>query len=197
MTMRTTGSTGLPHLRPRLPRDTGFPQVDAENDFLRMRRRHVLAQLARWLRLLPAGSGRLLALDEVLTAPGPRAQRRLGLRPIPLDQIVGTVDSRRDFDRWFRPTSDRVRFRWERLALAQRRGVALPPIEVYCVRGQYFVLDGHHRVSVAYAAGQAVIEAYVTEIVTAVPAGCRPARDAAGASPDGTSCGAAALTAPR
>ena len=43
----------------------------------------------------------------------------------------GTVDSRHDFDRHFRPTTNRVRSRWEQLALAQRRGAAIPPIEVY------------------------------------------------------------------
>ena len=49
-----------------------------------------------------------------------RGERQLGLRTIRLDTIVGTVDSRRDFDRHFRPTSNRVRSRWEELALAAR-----------------------------------------------------------------------------
>jgi hypothetical protein len=80
------------------------------------------------------------------------------------------VDSTRDFDRRFRPTSNRVRERWERLALAQRRGESIPPIDVYQVGELYFVVDGHHRVSIALAMGQKVIDAYVTEIQTAVPA---------------------------
>jgi len=33
--------------------DTGFPQADAENDFLRLRRRQVLSRLAAWLRREP------------------------------------------------------------------------------------------------------------------------------------------------
>ena len=68
----------------------------------------------------------------------------------------------RDFDRKFRPTSNRVRQRWERLDLAQRRGVYLPPIDVYRVGDLHFVMDGHHRVSVAVATGQKTIEARVT-----------------------------------
>jgi hypothetical protein len=64
-----------------------------------------------------------------------RVERQLGLQSIRLDAIVGTVDSRRDFDRHFRPTSNRVRSRWEELALAQRRGAPIPPIEVYLVGG--------------------------------------------------------------
>src|SRR5207244_12717429 len=93
-----------------------------------------------------------------------------GLQTIGLDTIVGTVDSRRDFDRHFRPTSSRVRERWERLALAQRRGESIPPIEVYQVGDLHFFKDGHHRVSIAIATGQTTIDAYVTEVDTVVPA---------------------------
>jgi hypothetical protein len=149
--------------------DTGFPRADAENDFLRARRRQVLAALARRLRGQGADGDRIVPLDEVVGSLGWRGERRLGLRTIRLDTIVGTVDSRRDFDRRFRPTSSRVRPRWERLALAQRRGAALPPIEVYRIGDLHFVSDGHHRVSVAAAAGQQEIDAYITQVLTAVP----------------------------
>src|SRR5207245_10157532 len=102
-------------------------------------------------------------------ALGWRGERQLGLQTIPLDSIVGTAEQRRDFDRHFRPTTGRVRERWEQLALAQRRGAAIPPIEAYRVGGQYFVSDGHHRVSIAAATGQRTIDADVTEILTAKP----------------------------
>jgi hypothetical protein len=149
--------------------DTGFPRADVENDFLRARRQHVLAGLTGRLRGRPRDSDRILPLDEVTGALGIRGERRLGLQTICLDSIVGTVDSRRDFDRRFRPTSNRVRPRWERLALAQRRGESIPPIEVYRVGDRHFVNDGHHRVSIAAATGQKAIDAYVTEVLTAVP----------------------------
>lgn len=148
--------------------DTGFPREDAENDFMRARRRQVLATLAHHLRREAPGNDRLLRLDEVTGALGWRGERQLGPQTIRLDTIVGTVDSGRDFDRHFRPATGRVRERWVQLALAQRRGVAMPPIEVYRVGG-HFVSDGHHRVSIAAATGQQTIEAYVTEILTAVP----------------------------
>lgn len=82
-------------------------------------------------------------------------------------------EGRRDFDRHFRPVSARVRFRWERLALAQRRGAAIPPIEVYRVGDLHFVADGHHRVSIAAATRQRLIDAYVTEVLTRTPPGRR------------------------
>src|SRR5579859_2634489 len=111
--------------------DTGFPRADAENDFLRARRRQVLATLTRHLLRQPPGRDRILPLDEAVGALGRRGERYLGLQTIRLDTIVGTVDSRHDFDRHFRPTSNRVRSRWEQLALAQRRAAPIPPIEVY------------------------------------------------------------------
>jgi hypothetical protein len=149
--------------------DTGFPLADAENDFLRARRRQFRAALARRLRGRPAESGRLVPLDEIADPLGWRGQRQLGLQTIPLDTIAGTTGARRDFDRCFRPTSSRVRSRWERLALAQRRGEALPPIEVHRLGGLHFVDDGHHRVSIAAATGQQQIDAYVTQVLTTVP----------------------------
>ena len=44
-----------------------------------------------------------------------------------------------------------------------------PPIQVYRVGGLNFVEDGHHRVSVAMATRQDVIDAYVTEVLTHQP----------------------------
>jgi hypothetical protein len=161
-----------------MPADTGFPRADVENDFLRARRRQALARLAQRLRRAPDDVNVILPLDDVVAALGRRGERRLGLKTIRLETIVGTVDSGRDFDRRFRPTNSRVRQRWERLALAQRRGDPIPPIDVYRVGDLHFVQDGHHRVSIAMVAGAKTIEAYVTEVLTVLPAsGIRGRRD--------------------
>lgn len=147
-------------------RDTGFVRADAENDFLRSRRRQVLARLATWLRREPDDVNVVLPFDEVVDALGRVGQRRLRRQVIALDSIVGSVDRTRDFDRYFRPTSGRVRQRWERLAIATRRGESIPPIDVFRVGDLHFVRDGHHRVSVAHALGLHTIEATVTEVLT-------------------------------
>jgi hypothetical protein len=152
-----------------VPLDTGFPRADVENDFLRLRRRQVLAKLARKLSREPDDVNLILPFDEVVAALGFEGEHYVGLKTIDLSSILGTVDSRRDFDRRFRPTSARVRERWERLALAQRRGEAMPPIDVYRAGDMYFVRDGHHRVSIAMASGQKTIDAYVTEVQTTLP----------------------------
>jgi hypothetical protein len=153
-----------------VPPDTGFPAADAQDDFLRARRRATLARLARRLARDPGDVDMILPFDEVVGALGRVGERNLGLETVPLDSILGSVDRPTGFDRQFRPTSSRVRVRWERIANAVRRGEAMPPISLYRIGEVHFVRDGHHRVSVARAVGRAEIDAYVTEVLTQVGA---------------------------
>src|SRR5215208_3543612 len=150
---------------------TGFPGSDAQGDFSRARRSRLLADIARRLRREPDDVGLILPFEEVVEALGRSGQHDLGLRIVPLDSIVGSVDRTVDFDRGFRPTSQRLRSRWERIAAAQRRGEAMPPVSLYRVGDLHFVRDGHHRVSVAKSLGRNDIDAYVTEIKTRVRLG--------------------------
>jgi hypothetical protein len=151
------------------PRDTGLPSADAQYDFSRARRRRALARMAARLRRAD-DVHHILPFEEVARALGRTGERRLGQQLISLDSIVGTVDRSREFDRSFRPTSPRVRERWQRMNLAQRKGEAMPPIDVYRIGELHFVKDGHHRVSVARALGHRDINAYVTEVLTQVGA---------------------------
>ena len=147
------------------PRPTGLSSADAQDDFLRARRRQALGRLrARAVRR--GDLDLILPFDEVLAALGRVGERDLGTQVIPVDSIVGTVDRTSGFDRSFRPTSSRVRTRWERIAAMMRRGEELPPIEVYRIGDAHFVRDGHHRVSVARALGIKELEAHVVEIIT-------------------------------
>jgi hypothetical protein len=145
---------------------TGFPGADAQNDFTRARRARLLSDVARRLRREPDDVGLILPFEEVVEALGRTGQVDRGLKVVPLDAIVGTVDRAADFDRGFRPTSARLRSRWERIAAAQRRGEALPPVSLFQIGELYFVRDGHHRVSVAKSLGRDDIDAYVTEVTT-------------------------------
>jgi len=154
-----------------MARDTGFPTQDAQDDFLRARRRRILAQLSALLRSEPADVEVMLPFDEVVAALGRVGERDLGMQTIAVESIVGTVDRAKEFDRAFRPTSSRARARFERIAEAQRRGVSMPPIDVYRVGHLHFVRDGHHRVAVARAQGRDAIDAHVVEVATALPAG--------------------------
>src|SRR5437588_8043456 len=152
------------------PHSTGLSGVDAQHDFMRARRRAAIARLVGRLRGEPDDVGVVLPYEEVIQALGFVSERSAGLKVVPLDQIVGSVDRGRDFDRRFRPTSGRSRGRWEQIAAAARRGEAFPPVDLVKVGRLYFVRDGHHRVSVARALGRTDIDAYVTEVVTRLDA---------------------------
>jgi hypothetical protein len=152
------------------PRSTGLSGLDAQHDFIRARRRATIAKLMARLRGEPDDVAVVLPYEEVIEALGLASENSLGLRVVPLEQIVGSVGRGRDFDRRFRPTSGRSRGRWEQIAAAARRGEAFPPVDLVKVGHLYFVRDGHHRVSVARALGRSDIDAYVTEVKTRVDA---------------------------
>jgi hypothetical protein len=153
------------------PRSTGAPRLDAQNDFLRARRHAAASRVAARLRGEPDDVRMVLPYEEVIDALGFVSERSAGVEVVPLDAIVGTVDRDRDFDRSFRPTSGRVRSRWENIAAAMRRGESLPPVDLVRLGEIYFVRDGHNRVSVARALGRRDIDAFVTEVTTRVGAG--------------------------
>jgi ParB-like nuclease domain len=148
-----------------LSHTTGIPAMDARDDFLRARRS------ARTARLLGRRRNVLRTLTEAVHGL-PRSPARLEV--IPTDAIVGTLEPTIVFDGRFRPASDHVRARWERIALAHRTGVGLPPITVLERPDGYYVVDGRHRVSVARALGLRDIEARVTRAGTTT-AGAVPA----------------------
>ncbi|HEY9376442.1 MAG TPA: chromosome partitioning protein ParB [Jiangellaceae bacterium] len=149
--------------------DTGYLWADAENDFQRSRRRQILGQVAVQLQGKPDGS-EMLQFDDVVAALGRTGERQLGLQIVPLTTIVGSVGKTRDFDCWFHPRAKVNRQRWIQLALAQRRGEFIPPVDLYRIGELHFVRDGHHRVSVALALHLGSIDGYVTEITTRVDA---------------------------
>jgi hypothetical protein len=168
----TAGTNGVAWLLPRdrysRGMDTGFSGQDAQSDFNRARRRAALAKLSSRLRGQPGDVSTLLPFEEVVEALGRTGERRIGLETIALASIVGSVDRADEFDRNFRPRSGRVRARWQRINEAQRRGQGMPPIDVLRIGGLHFVVDGHHRVSVARHLGLDVIEARVSEVTTRV-----------------------------
>ena len=114
-------------------------------------------QALRWLTRRPRACTRLLSLDQELGSerrPPPAAGARTAGDPARLDRRHRRVREGRDVRRRFRPPSI-SRGRWQRLWMAARRGSPLPPISVVALGEQHFVVDGHHRVSVAHSLGMA------------------------------------------
>ena len=140
---------------------TGQAWLDAEAAFDHARAQHQRHHAAAVLRGQPHRLD-LPIMSGVATLAGPRIHTEL---QIPIHDIVGTAGAGDGkFDRDFLPTDERSRGRFEALVIALREGQALPPIEAYRLKGRYWVADGHHRVAVARALGEAFIAAYVTEI---------------------------------
>ena len=136
---------------------TGAPDLDARDDFARARRAQLMARAIRWAARRRRRPNHPRTLSETAVRRGRPARMDV----IALDAIVGTVDPSPHFDERFRPASSHLRARWERVALAHRRGVPLPPITVIEGRDGYYVVDGRHRVSVARATGRREIDAWV------------------------------------
>ena len=86
-----------------------------------------------------------------------------GLKQVAIDDIRGSEGRQADFDDRFNPLSGQTRQRWQSVANAIEAGTHLPPVELIQVGAEYYVRDGHHRISVAAALGQAEIEAVVTQ----------------------------------
>ena len=105
----------------------------------------------------------LLPLAEVTGRLQFRGQHYVGVRPIPVDRIIGSLDRSADFDRRFRPRHLTLRTRLRGLERAFPDG-AFPPITVHEVGGLYFVVDGHHRVALAHQLGMEYVDADVTAI---------------------------------
>ncbi len=110
-------------------------------------------------------SDSLLPLEQVRSRLRVLGESYLGVREIPVDQIVGTVDRSVDFDQFFRPRRRELRRRLDAMAdaFADR---PMPPISAYEAGGLYFVSDGHHRVALARRSKAEVIDAEVTRIRT-------------------------------
>lgn len=110
-------------------------------------------------------SAGLIPLDAALAALGGNGVMERRPAEVPLAQVAGTSSRTEDFDAEFRLRNRRLRQRWSTVATAMAGG-ELPPVELIQLGLLYFVVDGHHRVSVARALGRPTIAANVQRICT-------------------------------
>ncbi len=113
----------------------------------------------------------LLPFEEVRDRLKLRRVVDRGTTDVPLERIVGTFGRRGEFNRAFLPRSESLRERWEDVKELAEGAAGFPRVELYQVGEAYFVVDGHHRVSVARSLGAPAIEAHVLEFLTPVPLG--------------------------
>ncbi len=86
-----------------------------------------------------------------------------GVEPIKIEDIVGSVGRCHDFGRG-------LKFKWadtEHFNSIKRNmeaGEVLPPIKVYRVGSEHYILDGHHRVVAGQQVGRKFFDAEVIEL---------------------------------
>lgn len=129
-------------------------------DYDRARRRALFGRVSARLH---RDRDRLLAFDEVRKALQVDNRVCVGSRTVEVSRIVGSVGRGRQFERGFMPLESGLEARWKRVDFAFHRGEQLPPVVLYKIGSDYFVLDGNHRVSVARFQGVEMIDADVTE----------------------------------
>src|SRR5215217_4245784 len=137
----------------------------ARSDFQRARFKAFMNRVWGALSGQPSS---LLSYDEIkekLHVGGPIYR---GMQTVRVDQIAGSLNRYHEFDRVFLPKSDDLAQRWQSVNRAFYQEISLPPVVLYKVGEVYFVVDGHHRVSVARRQGQLYIEAEVRECATRV-----------------------------
>lgn len=125
-------------------------------------------------RVAPArGANTVMRFRDVQQAEQAFDYRDRGVRSVPLERIVGSVNRYLDFDREFRLKADRPRERLEAVRRAFDQGRPMRPVELYQIKDQYFVVDGNHRIAVAKERGFQEINARVVEFLPSAgnPAG--------------------------
>src|ERR671920_1502355 len=146
-------------------------QVDA--DFTRARRRARLRAIVARIRREHV-SNKLLSFDDIRREFAANNRLQRGTRVVEVDEIVGSVGRWDEFDRSFLPARASVGQRWKRIDRAFHRTEDLPPVKLYKLEEAYFVVDGHHRVSVARYHDVPTVEAAVVEFHPQLPASPAP-----------------------
>ena len=88
-----------------------------------------------------------------------------GTQRVLLEQIVGSVGRYQDFDSRFRPKHHLASERYEGIKQALCAGRRLPPVKLYQIKNEFYVLDGNHRIAAAKELGHSDIEAHILEFI--------------------------------
>jgi uncharacterized ParB-like nuclease family protein len=88
-----------------------------------------------------------------------------GVCNVPLKQIVGSVGKCHDFDSQFRPKSHVPLDRVIRSKRTMLEGKSLPPVLLYKINDEYYVMDGNHRIAAANELNRLNIKAKILELI--------------------------------
>jgi len=124
------------------------------------------SQIERILSKIFKSNDSLLSFREIVSYIKINNQYYKGMQEVEINNILGSEDRYRDFDKKFLPKRQELRGRWESIDAAHYKDIILPPIQLYQIGNIYFVRDGNHRVSVAKLQGREFIDAEVIELKT-------------------------------
>ncbi len=128
--------------------------------------------MSRWLDRLglgrsdTAGRGLAKSFREEQKKEKAYEYRKRGRFSVPLERIVGSVGRYHDFDNRFQPRQGLPTERLERIRKAMRQGRDFPPVDLYQIKDDFYVSDGHHRVTAAMQLGRKEITAEVIEFLS-------------------------------
>jgi hypothetical protein len=137
----------------------------AQADFSRARGKAILSQIQNFLN---TDRDKLLSFNDVKDILKPKNEIYRGSQVVPIKLIVGSEGRYHDFNKFFLPRREHLRYRWQRVDEAHIKDIILPAIQLYEIGGVYFVRDGNHRVSVAKMQNVEFIDAVVTSLATEV-----------------------------
>jgi hypothetical protein len=93
------------------------------------------------------------------------SSKNKGFRQVPLEKIVGSVGRYHDFDGKFRLKNHLPPDRLEHIKKAISAGKSLPPVKLYQIKNEFYVLDGNHRIAAAKEMGLDQIDAHILEFI--------------------------------
>ncbi|MEQ8676668.1 MAG: hypothetical protein RLP44_19400 [Aggregatilineales bacterium] len=113
---------------------------------------------------LGTGNDNLLPLDVYMLSKQFADMHDMGVKTVAGDQIRGVVGLKSDFDESLMPRQGHIRHSWTNEDRGRFHEVVLPLINLLKIGESYFVMDGHHKLSVDSLHHQQVVNARVIEV---------------------------------
>lgn len=111
------------------------------------------------------GDDEVKSFEEIREKEEAFEPMKRGIHSVPVEQIVGSVGRYKDFDSRFHAKDHLPKDRLAAIKQAMKDGRALPPVKLYQIKDEYYVLDGNHRIAAAKSLGQKTINAQIVELI--------------------------------
>ncbi len=92
--------------------------------------------------------------------------KRRGCAEIELKKIIGSVGRYHEFKKQFKIGRGLRDERLLSILAAMKKGKRMPPISLYQIKEDFYIVDGHHRFRAAKELRLSTIEAHVVELLS-------------------------------